>query len=112
MTGVFDVLYLFENVFNVFASLFDRRLGLIGVTLGFELVVAGGLASRLFRLAGGVFGCVLNLVSECHVDLPVVDCTTLIASMRRTLRAVDAWRSQVPWTLPGLSPQAGDTVMP
>ena len=66
------VLDALEAFLDLTGTLLHRGLGLVGLALGLELVVAGHLADALLGLAAEVVDLVAGLVVESHSDLLVV----------------------------------------
>src|SRR5712664_2425708 len=61
---------LLEDVLDLLAGLLRVTLGLVGLPLGLQLVVADGLAGGLLGLALDLFGLVTGLIGSTHAIAP------------------------------------------
>src|SRR3954453_14229391 len=60
-----------ESVLHVLRGLLEFRAALVGLALGLQPLVVGGLAAAFLDLAADLFGLVVNLVVERHDRPPL-----------------------------------------
>src|SRR3954452_10584118 len=85
-------LVLLEDVLDLFAGLLEVARCLVGLPLGLEVTVVGGLAERLLALAPELLGLVLRLVDPAHERAPSLP-SVYPASLPRCPRAHTRERS-------------------
>src|SRR5262249_49760098 len=84
-----------EGVLDLLACVLEVALGLIGLALGLQVLVAGGLACLLLDLALHFLGLVLRLVLGTHRDSPHRDFRCLERAAVTDGRAVGTAASPV-----------------